>query len=457
MITNKFTRDRARTQSNILNYFKESKAEEEAKQKAAQDKLNENFQRALNENIVSPEHQRKVHLNNIKRQAGYALHFRIIGLTEALTKVAVDALPVNPELYEQLNPNYKTEIHDTIRGLLESDSINKDLNNPDTKAIIETIDNNRPDADFYLTEDEEAKFIEKTIVNNVPAQLDRLSHNAEDSTVRLIAKDQELAAAQQNTIDTAKQTAQDIATNTMIANATPVEQPDPENPDLPIPDPDKADTTDVLNNAPDVPPTMDIQLDVSPEGTTPDTADVMVSKASVPGELLTTTSESVNFKMVKEQYPSGIIQTLAVNEGKKLLSENKEYNADLALANAIKFVTVLETMNVSGLMTIDKNTYKKIISEINSSNTINESAIKQNYDKALKNLEESKKAEETKKDFKEIFANAIKLSNINPSEAAIKPQLLNENTSNIINTPNKRKSESITESFNRILKQKLSK
>ena len=450
---NKFTRERARTQNNILNYFKESKKEEEAKKLEAQNKLNEDFHRALTENMVSPEHQRKVRLENIKRQANYALHFRVMGLTEALTNVAINALPLNSDLYESINPNYKTEIRDMIRGFLESDSVNEKTENKDIISIIEQIDANRPDSDFYLTEDEEAKFIEKTIINNVPAQLDRLSHNVEDSTVRLIAKDQELASAQQNVIDAAKNTETEIAANSMAANAIPVEQPDPENPDTPLPDPDKADTTDVLNNTPDVPPTVDPAADVSPAGTTPDQAGVLISKASVPGERLAVANESANIRMVNEQYPKGIIQAFAVNEGRKLLSENKEYNSDLALANAIKLLTVLETMNESGLITVDGNSYRRMIAEVNANSTINETVIKQNYDKALKTIEESKK-EVARPDFKEVFANAVKDSNLNVTETPFKAQTLNEA---VTKSNSVRSSESITEAFNRILKQKLNK
>ena len=43
-----------------------------------------------------------------------------------------------------------------------------------------------------------------------------------------------------------------------------------------------------------------------------------------------------------------------------MLEEGKEYNGDLALANAIMYITILETFNATSLMNISPVEYKKL-------------------------------------------------------------------------------------------------
>jgi hypothetical protein len=64
---------------------------------------------------------------------------------------------------------------------------------------------------------------------------------------------------------------------------------------------------------------------------------------------------------VREAKPCGILETLAVNEAKDLISEGKEYSSDLAIANALTYLTILETLNVTGIVPLTDVDYKKII------------------------------------------------------------------------------------------------
>ena len=56
-----------------------------------------------------------------------------------------------------------------------------------------------------------------------------------------------------------------------------------------------------------------------------------------------------------------VIETLAMNEGYKQLKEGKEFDADAAVANAIVYVTVLETLDRTGIVTIGKEGYNNIL------------------------------------------------------------------------------------------------
>lgn len=56
-----------------------------------------------------------------------------------------------------------------------------------------------------------------------------------------------------------------------------------------------------------------------------------------------------------------VIENLAMNEGYKQLKEGKEFDADAAVANAIVYVTVLETLDRTGIVTIGKEGYNNIL------------------------------------------------------------------------------------------------
>ena len=46
-----------------------------------------------------------------------------------------------------------------------------------------------------------------------------------------------------------------------------------------------------------------------------------------------------------------------------MIAEGKEVNADLALANAIQFLTIVEAFNAAGLIKSNSETYNAIIKE----------------------------------------------------------------------------------------------
>jgi len=74
---------------------------------------------------------------------------------------------------------------------------------------------------------------------------------------------------------------------------------------------------------------------------------------------------TVRINIVREQFyretpRKGILESLALNEAKEMLAEGKEYNGDLALANAIVHLTILETFNATGLIPISEMDYKRM-------------------------------------------------------------------------------------------------
>ena len=77
-------------------------------------------------------------------------------------------------------------------------------------------------------------------------------------------------------------------------------------------------------------------------------------------------------RLIRETPRCGLLESLAVNEAQNMLARGEEYNPDLALANAIMYVTITEAMNEMGLLNVDDQAYSHIISA--AGGNVNESA-----------------------------------------------------------------------------------
>ena len=180
-----------------------------------------------------------IHNQRVKKQASeramsYQDEFTTKALTEALCTVVENALLLNTEEYAKLNPNYKTEIKDTIKAFLESDSINEDIQNKHILAICEEIRKNTPPASLYLTEEQEFEITNNTIMSNdnVERSLDALSRDVRTRVANIVAKDQEELAARQDDIDYANEKEAEVAPVGTVEPA-PVEE-------APLADPEQA-------------------------------------------------------------------------------------------------------------------------------------------------------------------------------------------------------------------------
>lgn len=62
----------------------------------------------------------------------------------------------------------------------------------------------------------------------------------------------------------------------------------------------------------------------------------------------------------KDRPAEGIVETIATNEILKAVREGRDYNSDLALANAITFVTIIESLRAAEVLDISKSEYKQL-------------------------------------------------------------------------------------------------
>src|SRR5574344_258153 len=68
-----------------------------------------------------------------------------------------------------------------------------------------------------------------------------------------------------------------------------------------------------------------------------------------------------SFKFVKKKKKKGILETLTMNEATSMLNEGKAYDSTLALANAITYITILETLDQTEIVPVGQETYNDII------------------------------------------------------------------------------------------------
>lgn len=276
--------------------------------------------------IGSYIYNKRVKEQDNERRFNYANHFTELALTEALSECVEKALLLNTDEYAKLNPVYKEEIHNTVSNFLTSSSINEEINNEFVNVLFEAIKEEMPPADLYLTEEQEreivvTKIMPKETINN---SIDSLIGDVRARVANIVSKDQEALAAEQKDME--------YIENKEL-EAAPLAPVEPE------------------------PYVDDVVADPEMEQNEPIEPAPMAQEQPV--------MESFNNKrltIVKEQQKKGIFECLALNEATQMIAEGKEYDKTLALANAIKYITVLETLDASGVVTIGQNGYNRILS-----------------------------------------------------------------------------------------------
>jgi len=76
---------------------------------------------------------------------------------------------------------------------------------------------------------------------------------------------------------------------------------------------------------------------------------------------ITSMDESARPLLFRNDTQKSVLEVLALNEAKEMVQNGKPYNGDLALANAITYITVLETLDATGFVTVGKEGYRKLL------------------------------------------------------------------------------------------------
>lgn len=305
-------------------------------------------------------HNSRVRQQEAQRSLQYADHFATVALTEALSQVAEKALLLDDEAYAIYEPGYKEKIRSTIRGFLENADISSDNISPALSALYERIVANTPPADLRLTEEDERAIVSDRILSNknIESKLGAMRGDVSARVARIVENEQAKLGDEGAAVDHS-------STAAYPDDMPPASEDIPEDPSAEaMPDPETQGAAPA-ENVGAVPqnlagPTATVQI--SPDGTVNVQAPVQQDPAAAcpPAE-----DQPVQeaFRFVKTPKKQGIVETLAINEATKMMSSGIEYSSEHAIANAIRYITVLETLDASGIVEIGKDGYDRILAK----------------------------------------------------------------------------------------------
>lgn len=177
----------AATSEYLDNYYKNLREEAQAEEA----RLNEQAMsgaRFTNASRIARSRQR---VQSLTEELNYTNNAATIGMTEVVSQIVESALLVDAEAYAELNPNYKEEIRETVRGFLENANISEEVTN-DTLRLYEYVSETLPDVKQgkFLTEDGIASLFDKEKPVDVEMSIKKLSGNISERVANLVEKEQ---------------------------------------------------------------------------------------------------------------------------------------------------------------------------------------------------------------------------------------------------------------------------
>ena len=371
------------------NYLREA-AEKEAAEKAAREKMiNESAMHSARLAYASSLERSKNRVRAIEEEISYTNTAATIVITEMVSNIVENALLLDEEEYSKLNPNYKSDIRETVRSILENSKI-ETVTNQDMLAIMEYASKILPDAKTgkYLTEDEISLLAARDKPQDIENAIKRLSGNVANRVATLVEKEQKKVSAIQQDLERvapAKEEApaeevegeegfenvptEEVPAEEAEAQEAPVEEVPAEGQEMPTEagaEPSK-------------------HIHINPDGTTSIVTPSSQLDVNPDGSMDITLAEDV---LVREVPRCGLLESLAVNEAANMIKEGKEYNGDLCLANAVLYMTITEALGETSLISVNENTYADII--VNAGGSLNEGLIKffkeKNKERKLKKI-----------------------------------------------------------------------
>lgn len=281
-----------------------------------------------------------------------------IGLEIALSEAAIRALPLDEEEYKKINPKYSDEISKSITEAMDG-QIDVDGISAPIKVILKGISEAAPaKSEGMLMEDQTLRDKLMTSLQDnedVDNAIDSLSATVRDNVAGIVANDQRAADQINSAIEDIK-TAKDIAAEKMGADQSAAAQA--------AQTADQQAQSQQAEAAADDPATYDPNYipDPSAEAAPAAAAPEMGKDVSITvgGTTVTVHNESYS----RNAPVKGIVEALALQESINMISNGQRYDSDLALANAIKTITVLETMNASGLVRVGRSGYARLLESI---------------------------------------------------------------------------------------------
>jgi hypothetical protein len=324
----------------LKKYYDGLREEEQAKQAKLQETMIANA--AFGASSVYMRNKQRAQL--LEQQIRYNNRMATIVMADYLSNIVESALLVDTDEYSQLNPAYKADIRETVLSFLENADIEKSVKDKRLLTIMEHVAREIPDVKtgIYLKEEEIVDIVNRQTPEAVNQSIDSLTLDVKERVANLVSQEQ----AEVNDIE--KQIEEIVA----ISEATK-SKGQPAIPVAEVPAEEYVEEVPADAQYEEIPEDEYYEYQ-QPEISKPKETKIKISKE---GQVEVTIKEA----FIKETPRKGVLETLALNEGLDMVKEGKEYNGDLALANALMYITILETMNATGLLKLSKYDYQQLL------------------------------------------------------------------------------------------------
>ena len=182
----------------LTEMLSKQREEKEAKEKA----LNEAALSSARFGYAATIERSRNRVKSLQEELKYTNTASTVAMTEMISRVVENSLLLDEEEFAKLNPTYKKDIRETVRGLLESGAFHES-SNPDALTIVNYVASTLPNVQDgkYLTEDDiSGMFAQKSPVE-VEKAINDLSGNVSNRVAILVEKEQKKAKDVQKDFD----------------------------------------------------------------------------------------------------------------------------------------------------------------------------------------------------------------------------------------------------------------
>lgn len=182
----------------LAEMLSKQREEKETKEKA----LNEAALSSARFGYAATMERSRNRVKSLQEELKYTNTASTVAMTEMISRVVENSLLLDEEEFAKLNPTYKKDIRETVRGLLESGAFHES-SNPDALTIVNYVASTLPNVQDgkYLTEDDiSGMFAQKSPVE-VEKAINDLSGNVSNRVAILVEKEQKKAKDVQKDFD----------------------------------------------------------------------------------------------------------------------------------------------------------------------------------------------------------------------------------------------------------------
>jgi hypothetical protein len=322
--------------------------------KTREEKIKEAMIEAARFSQSSPFMRNKARVKALQESIQYNEKASNAVLSTILSSIVENALLLDTEEYSKLNPNFRKEIKETVSSMLAGGNLNTNISNKQTLTIMEHIARSIPDVKtgVYLTEEEISSIVSKETPERVNMSIDNLTSDVKERVANIVSSENEDIEKIQKDIDEvisiseaakSKRAASQQMTEQLPPEAYEEEMSPEEMAQIEQQQQQEAQGEEVPEDE-----YLQYQQDGQSQVVIPQTANKNTAVEVAPDG--TVRVNIMREALYREHGKKGMLETLALNEALDMVSQGKPYNGDLAIANALKYLTIIETFKSSNLI-----------------------------------------------------------------------------------------------------------